>query len=425
MLKRMIKKATATHEKRRLLENFFFLSTLQGANYLLPLITFPYLVRVIGVEKYGLMAFVQAFVGYFIILTDYGFNFTGNRLISINRFDHEKVSKLYSSIMVVKMLLLLVSFLLFAGIIFLVPMFRAYWLLYFSAFLMVVGNVLFPVWFFQGMERMRFTTTINIVSKVFFAVCLFVFVKEKEHLSRAVFLNSLGYLLGGVISQYFVFHSFKLKFKFPSYSEIVFQLKDGWSVFVSTVAVSAYSYSRVVAMGIFTNQVITGYYAIADKIITLLKAFPLVPVANTLYPRFSKMYTEDPGKTKKSMLRFQHFLDIFYFMLIPIVFIFSPQIVKLISGLPHQQTVIALRLLLISLLFTAMNALKVTFLLISGRNKDFAIIHVLAGVLGISAIMVGAYLFSFVGVSVALICIEFMVFALTARALGVKNRIVV
>jgi len=137
---------------RSLIHNFTSLSVLQVANYLFPLITLPYIVRVIGPAKYGLINFAAAFIAYFNLICDYGFSLSGTKKFSIIRDDKEKLSKTFSTILSIKLLLSLISAFVLGIIVLLIPIFNGHWEVYLLSSGFVIGGVLFPNWFYHGIE---------------------------------------------------------------------------------------------------------------------------------------------------------------------------------------------------------------------------------------------------------------------------------
>ncbi|MBC7080594.1 MAG: oligosaccharide flippase family protein, partial [Methanothrix sp.] len=151
-------KLLRSDEYRVISENFLSLSLLQILVYVMPLITLPYLTRTLGVANYGLVNFAMAFNAYFQVLTDYGFGLSAVREISINREDKKKISNIFSSVMIIKGVLTIISFLILTVIVFSYQKFTQHWPLYLFAFGIVIGTTLSPTWFYQGMERMKYIT---------------------------------------------------------------------------------------------------------------------------------------------------------------------------------------------------------------------------------------------------------------------------
>ena len=274
-------------ENRLLLENSFFLLVLQGVNYVLPLVTLPYLARVLEPAKFGVVAFVQAFMQYFILSTDYGFNFSATREISIYRDDTEKVSQIVSTVSFIKLFFLIVSFLVLLLLTNFFERFRSDALLYHLAFGIVIGNFMFPTWFFQGIERMKYVTILNALAKFIFTILIFVFVKEKADYLYVPLMNSLGYLVSGAIGLWIMLRNFTVRLQIPDKALILNDLKDSFQFFLSRISVSLYTSSNVFFLGLLGDDAVTGYYAAAEKLYTALKRL-YEPVVNALYPFMAK-----------------------------------------------------------------------------------------------------------------------------------------
>lgn len=399
----------ATDTRRRLIENFLSLSVLQIANYILPLITLPYLVRVLGPEKFGLIAFWQAFIGYFMILTDYGFNLSATRDISINRENKEKVSEIFSSVMIIKLALMIISLILMSVIILSFEKFRQDWIVYYLTFGMVVGQVLFPTWFFQGMEKMKYITFLNILAKVIFTVAIFVFVKKASDYLYVPILNSLGFIIAGILGLWIVFKDFEINFKFVSLEELKRQLKEGWYIFISTVAISLYTISNTFILGLFTNNAIVGYYAAAEKIVKALQGL-LGPVSQTIYPYISKLMNESVELGIKFIKKATVIIGGISFGLSLILFICAESVINILLGPKYYESVIVLKILaFLPFIIALSNIFGIQTMLTLNYKKDFSNILILASLINIVLALILVPNLMHIGISLSVLLSELFV----------------
>jgi len=400
-------------ERKVVMKNFASLSALQTLTYLLPVIILPYLFRVLGPERFGLIAFAQAFVQYFMILTDYGFSISATKEISLCREEHSRVCAVFSSVMLVKLALAFLSLIALGAIVYFVPRFREDWMVYIFSFGAVVGNTLFPVWFFQGTEKMRYIAEVNILGGIVMVAFIFFFVRGPEDYLMVPFINSTIYLITGSLGLYVVFRKFGVSFRFPGYNNIRQQLKAGWDIFISIVAINAYTTTRIFTVGLLTGNTITGLYSIAERIANLIQTFPLISFSQALFPRLSKIFHKNKLKALEIMQRVQHIAIIISLICMPLIFFFARYIVRLVCGYDYPPTVLSLRLLLIAAFFVTSNAFRVQFLLVCGKTHIYSRIHVVMALVGLPLIFLMIYSFSYVGAAIATVIIEGGIFTIT------------
>ncbi|MBA2871223.1 PST family polysaccharide transporter [Anoxybacillus calidus] len=310
---------------KRLSGNFFALTFMQLGNFLLPLLTYPYLGVVLGAERFGLIMLAQAFIQYFILITDFGFNLSATRKISIHRDDAIKVNEIFSAVFIIKLCLLFISFISMVVIVFLVPRFKEFWYIYMLNFGVVIGNTLFPTWFFQGIEKMKYTTILNVTSKVLFTTFIFFFVKNKSDVYLVPLLNSLGVIIAGIIGFTTAIKQFSVRLIIPSKGLLVDQLKESAQYFLSRISVSAYTVTNTVLIGLFLGNKMAGYFVVAEKIANILSV-GISTIVDAIYPYMSK---------NKDI---QIFKKIFMFVMVAatvgcaIIFLLSDQIIILLFG---------------------------------------------------------------------------------------------
>jgi PST family polysaccharide transporter len=359
-----------SEENKRLLSNFLSLTVLQGANYILPLLTFPYLVRVLGVENFGLLAFATAFIGYFNILTDYGFNLSATKDISIHRNNQEKMIEIFNSVMIIKGLLLLFSLFILTIFVIFVDKFHQHIWLYYASFGIVIGQAMFPTWFFQGIEKMRYITYLNIISKIIFTISIFIFVKESQDYIFVPILTSFGFIIVGIWSLFIIKKDFEMQFKLQNFNTIKYYLVEGWSIFISRIFVSLYTTTNTILLGFLTTNTIVGYYAIAEKIINAVSG--LFFMANqAIYPHMATLLKQGKDKFNsflKNIIKIYLASSLILFILL---IMFGKEILILIKGnyIADLNSIFIILSFLIVLI--PYGGLFTQVLIIENRKKEF------------------------------------------------------
>jgi len=325
-------------------KNALSLYSIQFAQYILPLITIPYLVRVLGPERLGTLAFGQSLMAYFALAVDYGFGLSATRRISAQREDFDVVNRIVSTVWAAKGLLALSGLSIVVILIRLVPRFHAVSSLILILFVGVVGSVFFPAWLFQGLEKMVPISVINLSVRTLSAAAMFVLVRRSEDYVVYAALMSFGALLAGVAGMWVAIRKFRLRFVLPSWGDIQECLKEGWVSFLTTGAVSFYTSANALILGFLTNDLMVGFYRAAERVARMATS-AWGPLSQAAYPRFSKLAVDSKHDALHWGRRMLLVMGAAGLLISATLFLGAPLIIKVAFGPRYESSVTTLRLL--------------------------------------------------------------------------------
>ena len=265
MVFRRIRNLFSTPDYRNLVGNFIYLSLLKVISFAMPLITMPYLAKVIGVDKFGAIAFAASIVVLCQTITDWGFNYTATRDVAKNRENLDFVSEVFSEVLCAKTLLMTVCFIGLLILMYCIPSMESYKLLLLFTFAYIPGYILFPEWLFQAFEKMKYITILNVLSKILFTVLIFVVITEKEDYVYQPLLIACGYLLSGVIAQYIILKKFKIHFRLSPIGKIMTRLKGSTNMFVCLIMPNLYTNFSTIILKTYGGDFATGIYSSGQK----------------------------------------------------------------------------------------------------------------------------------------------------------------
>jgi O-antigen/teichoic acid export membrane protein len=362
-------------------KNIIALYLLQISYYVLPLITIPYLVRVLGPEKFGLVAFGQSFITFFVLFINYGFDLTATREISIKRKSNEEVSRIACSVWIAKALLCSIGLSVLLIIIQLVPKMNQNSLLLLILYGIAVGNLLFPNWLFLGLERMKAISVINLTMRSVTTAGVFILIRNPDDYLIYAGILSFQWVLAGILGVVFAVRRLKIRLKVPNVQEIFYILSSGSALFLSNIAQSIYYSGNSFILGMLTNYSVVGYYSAAEKItLSLLGLFR--PVALAVYPRFSQMASSSKNTVLFWSRRLIFVMGSMGLTASITLFFGAPLIVKIILGPGYEPSIIVLQVLsLLPFIVALSDVLSIQIMLPFSKDKFFTLIRVFTALL--------------------------------------------
>ena len=296
-------------ENRVIFKNFTYLSILQIARIVIPILIIPILIQKLGIDKYGIIIFAQALVFHFMMVINFGFELSATRKISISRNSYDNLSEIVSSVFIIKIALFLILTIIYSLMIFLVPIMNDYFYLFLFSFLFCLQDIFIPIWFFQGLEKMKFITIVDVISRLIFLLLIIFFIDDTKDYILVPIFRFLGVLVSGFISVYLIFFKEKIKFKYINIKILFSYFTDSLPFFYSRFFTAINDRVNILLLGSFVGIASVAYYDFVYKIISGINVI-FGTLIKVLYPHIS--ITKNLNKAKK----------IFYFNVLSSIVIF-------------------------------------------------------------------------------------------------------
>lgn len=399
---------------RIIVSNFFYLSLLQVAGYLFPLLTLPYLAKVIGIEGFGKIAFASAVMVWIQTVADWGFNYTATRDVAKNRDNKEKVSEIFSNVLWARCLLMIISLTFLSLLILVIPKFRESADVLYATFLLIPGHILFPDWFFQALERMKYITVLNLLSKLIFTIAVFIVIKQKEDYLLQPLLVSLGYIISGIIAMYYIILRWKYKLQRPSVSKAICTIKNSTDVFINNLMPNLYNSFSSILLGFIGGDIANGKLDAGNKFSQLAQQFMQI-VSRVFYPFLSRRIDKH-GAFVKLNLSIAAGISL-------VLFLMAPILIKLFFTEEFYDSIPVLRILSISIIFfTLSNTYGTNYMIIEGYEHQLRNITAISSIIGLLISFPLIYYFNFIGAALT-ICITrgILGLSITYKACRIKK----
>ncbi|CDG00893.1 Putative Polysaccharide biosynthesis protein [Clostridium chauvoei JF4335] len=347
---------------------------------ILPLITTPYISRVIGVDGVGVQSYTYSIVNYFVLFAMLGINNHGNRSVAMVRDNKENLSRVFLSIYSVQVIISLIMIIFYSiYVYFIVDKYKIIFLIQ----LIYIISALFDInWFFFGIEEFKLTVIRNTIIKLLSVLSIFIFVKDKNDLYIYSLILALGVLIGQLILWKFIGRYIKL-IKIDI-NNILEQIKPILILFIPIVAISIYKIMDKIMIGSMNTITQVGFYENSEKIINIPIGI-IVALGTVMLPKISNL--EAKGKKNQSKKYISISMDFVMFMAFGSMFGLigvSPVLIPIFLGKEFIQCIDIVSILSVTILFIAWaNVIRMQFLIPKKKDKIYIVSTILGAIVNL------------------------------------------
>lgn len=394
--------------------NFAWLTLLQIAGYVFPLITMPYLARVIGVDGFGKVSFALSVIVVIQTFVDWGFNFTATRDVAKNSDDKEQVSRIFSNVLWARCSLMLLAFAIILLLAAIIPVFHENQTVLLVTFLMIPGHIMYPDWFFQAMERMKYMTILNVLSRLLFTVLVFVFIKDRTDFILQPLFTSIGFIVSGIIAM-LIIRKWGITIYRPSIKEMVMTIKGSTDVFINNLMPNLYNNFSNILLGAFSGSYQTGLLDAGSKFVIVAQQF-LSVLSRAFFPFLSRKIEGHSLYMKMNL-----FCSILAGLLL---YIFAPLIIDIFFTSQFSDSVLLMRLLAVSLPFMALsNIYGTNYMILTGHERELRQITVIGSLIGFLSAFPLVYYWEALGAAMNIVLARMLLgCGIAFKALAIKRK---
>lgn len=368
----------------RVVRNITALYGLQFANYILPLLVLPYLTRVLGVAGFGAFSIFFALIQYALIVVDFGFNFSATAKIAAHRGNRSMVTETFAAVIVLRIVFAAIGTLVVFICLHLFNQLKPINNLgvVISTLAWCLGAAVFPVWLFQGIERMGLVATFNLLSKATSTALIFILVRRSEDLPRVIAIYGFSGLFLGIVA---FMYGWRLVggFKWPSLEQLWQELKLGWPMFFTSLSSIVLTNSGVIMAGLFLPAAVVGGYAATERLAKAANTM-FQPITQAIFPRISGVMAASLSAGIRLALRFAKPALLGVVLVAAIMMIFRVQIVAAFAGRAYIAYAAALLPLGLWFIFGVVNNFAgIQILTAAGRAHVYSRAFAASGIVGL------------------------------------------